>query len=76
MFDLMMVGGLVLEVPVMSFTNYSFVTMTWIIMWEGTWKKCAIDRPFMLTMLIVQEWTNFTQDEITMLEEINFIFHE
>jgi hypothetical protein len=30
----------------------------------------------MLVMLIVQQGTTFTQDEITMLEEINFIFRE
>jgi hypothetical protein len=30
----------------------------------------------MLVMLIVQQGTTFTQDEITMLEEFYFIFRE
>ncbi len=59
MFNLMMVGGLVLEVALMSFTKYNFVIDLKHYV-GGTRRKCAIDRPFMLAMLIVQKGTTFT----------------
>lgn len=43
-------------------------------MWEAQEGNVQLIGLFMLAMLIVQEKTTFIQDEITMLEEISFIF--
>jgi hypothetical protein len=40
---------------------------------EGLGRKHVVDRPLVHVIWLVQEGTNFTQDEVTTMEEVDFV---
>jgi hypothetical protein len=42
---------------------------------EGLGRKHVVDRPLVLVVWLVQEGTNLTQDEVTTMEEVDFVLN-
>jgi len=59
-------------VPFVSFISSSFVMKIETIAWEA-WEGNVIDRPLVLAVWPLQKRTNFTQDEVTTLEETSCV---
>jgi hypothetical protein len=72
MLHVMMVGGLVLEVVLASFTIYFFGDDLNRCV-GGLGRKYVIDRPHVPTIWPIQESTYVIQDEVTTLKEVNFV---